>query len=89
MLSFILAMSRHPEVQTKAQAEIDQVIGTTRLPRYDDRDSLPYINAVVKEALRWHPALPTASPHMSIKDDTYEGYSLPKGSVFIPNIWFV
>ncbi|OJJ53726.1 hypothetical protein ASPSYDRAFT_186749 [Aspergillus sydowii CBS 593.65] len=87
MLSFILAMSRHPEVQTKAQAEIDQVIGTTRLPGYDDRDSLPYINAVVKEALRWHPALPTASPHMSIKDDTYEGYSLPKGSVFIPNIW--
>ncbi|PWY85939.1 cytochrome protein [Aspergillus heteromorphus CBS 117.55] len=87
ILSFFLAMSLNPEVQRKAQDEIDRVVGTSRLPGHEDRDSLPYINALVKEALRWHPALPTASPHMLIKDDTYKGYYFPKGSVFLPNIW--
>ncbi|KAL4931680.1 cytochrome P450 [Aspergillus undulatus] len=89
MLSFIRAMRHYPAVQQKAQAEIDALMGPSpsRLPGLQDRDNLPYVNAVVKEALRWHPALPTASPHMSIKDDEYNGFFLPKGAVFVPNIW--
>ena len=47
-----------PEVQAKAQAELDAVVGSERLPCSNDRDSLPYINAVWKEALRWHSILP-------------------------------
>ena len=47
-------MVLYPEVQKKAQAEIDIVIGPSRLPDFGDRPSLPYINAVVKEARRWH-----------------------------------
>ena len=56
--AFFLAMVLFPEVQTKAQAELDAVVGTERLPCSNDRDSLPYINAVWKEALRWHSVLP-------------------------------
>ena len=51
-------MALYPEVQKKAQAEIDAVIGPDRLPNFEDRPFLPYINAVVKESLRWHVAAP-------------------------------
>ena len=46
-------MALYPEVQKKAQAEIDAVVGPDRLPEFEDRPSLPYINAVIKESMRW------------------------------------
>ena len=46
-------MALYPELQKKAQAEIDTVVGPKRLPDFHDRPSLPYINTVVKESLRW------------------------------------
>jgi cytochrome P450 len=51
-------MVLHPAVQAKAQAELDAAIGPGRLPDYNDRSSLPYINAIVKEVLRWNPVAP-------------------------------
>jgi len=45
-------MVKHPEVFKKAQEEIDKVIGNDRLVDYDDKDSLPYFAAVLKEVLR-------------------------------------
>jgi hypothetical protein len=59
--SFILAMTLYPEVQRKAQAEIDQVIGNDRLPVHSDEDTLPYLQAVLKEVLRWHPVTPLSA----------------------------
>ena len=53
LASFVLAMVLHPEVQTKAQEELDRVVGHGRLPEFADRKSLPYINAIVKEILRY------------------------------------
>ena len=58
MQALILAMALYPEVQKKAQAEIDAVIGSNRLPDSEDRPSLPYLNAVIKEAMRWHLVAP-------------------------------
>lgn len=55
---FFLAMSMFPEVQKKAQAEIDAVVGHERLPNFSDYESLPYIGALIKELLRWQPAVP-------------------------------
>ena len=52
--ALFLAMALYPEVQKKAQAEIDSVVGPNRLPNFEDRPSLPYINALVKESMRWH-----------------------------------
>lgn len=54
----------HPEVQLKAQAEIDAVIGNGRLPAFSDWDRLPYLNAVMLEALRWHSVTPTGTPFL-------------------------
>ena len=51
-------MVLYPEVQKKAQEEIDAVMGPNRLPDFQDRPSLPYINAIVKESMRWHLVLP-------------------------------
>ena len=55
---FFLAMALHPEVQQKAQKQIDAVIGTDRLPEFEDVESMPYVQAIVKELLRWQPVTP-------------------------------
>ena len=55
---FFLAMALHPEVQRKAQEQLDNVIGTDRLPDLDDITALPYVEAIVKELFRWHPVTP-------------------------------
>ena len=59
-------MALHPEVQKKAQAEIDAVVGLNRLPDFHDRPSLPYINAVVKESSRWNLVVPLGRPFVTI-----------------------
>ena len=82
-------MVLNPDVQKRAQEEIDRVVGTSRLPEMADRDNLPYINAVVKEVLRWHPVTPLGVSHASSEDDTYKGYLIPKGAILVPNIWCV
>ncbi|QRV91293.1 cytochrome P450 family protein [Ceratobasidium sp. AG-Ba] len=59
-----------------------------RLPTYDDRESLPYLGALYKEVLRWHPVGPLAVPHCldSEKDDVYRGMFIPRGCVVVPNV---
>ncbi|KAJ6540375.1 cytochrome P450 [Mycena capillaripes] len=84
---FMLAMVLYPDVQSKVQAELDAVVGRSRLPTFADRDHLPYLQATVREALRWHPVDPVGLPHQSIEDDWYEGYFIPKGTICIPNVW--
>ena len=51
-------MVLNPEVQAKAQAQVDSVIGMDRLPDFDDITSLPYIEAILMETMRWHPPAP-------------------------------
>jgi cytochrome P450 len=80
-------MTLYPEVQAKAQAEIDTVIGTGRLPSARDRDQLPFVDALVKEVYRWGSVGPAGLAHRSMQDDFFEGYWIPKGSFVIPNIW--
>lgn len=57
--SFFLALSLHPHVLKRAQMEIDAVVGNERLPTFSDRASLPYVNALALEVLRWHTVVPT------------------------------
>ncbi len=70
-MGFILAMAMYPEVQKKAQAELESVVGLNRLPEMSDHDSLVYIQAIVMESLRWLPILPLGVPHRLTEDDTY------------------
>jgi len=58
-------MALYPEVQKKAQVELDAVAGPNRLPDFEDRPSLPYINAIVKESMRWHLVGPLGGPYLS------------------------
>jgi len=55
---FVLAMVLYPDVQKRAHAEIDSVIGKYRLPAFEDRASLPYVGAIIREVLRWEPIVP-------------------------------
>lgn len=87
MLSFFMAMALHPEVQVKAQAELDAVVGPDRFPDYSDRAGLPYINAIVKEAYRWQNVTPLGVVHRSMEDDEYEGYFIPQGTLVFANAW--
>lgn len=87
--ALFLAMTLYPEVQKKAQAEIDAVVGPSRLPDFEDRPSLPYINAVIKELMRWHSVTPFAFGHKATDDDEYDGYYIPKGTVLLGNAWSI
>lgn len=89
MGTFVLAMVQNPDVQKKAQAELDSVIGKNQLPKFEDKDSLPYIQAIMKECFRWKNVLPVSQPHSLTADDEYRGYTLRKGTICIPNTWFV
>ena len=57
--SFILFMVQNPDVQKKAQEEIQKVIGPDRLPTYEDRANLPYVESIMVEVLRLRPPVST------------------------------
>lgn len=82
-------MLKYPEVQAKAQQQLDEVIGSNQLPVFEDEPSLPYITAIANEVLRWQPATPLGIPHLSTEEDIYEGYKIPANSVIISNVWYV
>ncbi|KAI0742101.1 cytochrome P450 [Daedaleopsis nitida] len=84
---FFVAMWLHPEVQRKAQAELDVVVGPHRLPEHSDMASLPYITAIVKECLRWRNVAPISLPHCTSEDLEYRGYFIPKGTTLVPLTW--
>ena len=86
--SVFLAMSLYPDVQRRAQAELDAVVGPNRLPDFEDRDTLVYINALIRETLRWQIMLPFAIPHMTVEDDEFRGRFIPAGTNILPNVWY-
>ncbi|THU93607.1 cytochrome P450 [Dendrothele bispora CBS 962.96] len=87
--SFFLAMVQNPEVQRKAQEDLDRVVGSGRLPNHDDQSNLPYVTAIMYEVLRTQPVVPLVVPHYTTEDDYYNGYFIPKNSVVIANVWAI
>ena len=51
-------MVLNPAIQAKAQAQIDSVVGSNRLPVFEDLSSLPYVQAIMMEVLRYYPVTP-------------------------------
>jgi cytochrome P450 len=82
-------MARHPEAQTRAQAELDEVLGNNQLPSLADRPQLPYTDAILSEVLRCAPITPLGFPHRLRADDVHCGYFIPQDTVVMPNVWFV
>jgi cytochrome P450 len=60
-LIFFLAMTMHQDIQQRAQAEIDAVVGSNRLPTFEDLHDLPYVHAIMKETLRWQAVAPSST----------------------------
>ncbi|KAL2205522.1 cytochrome P450 [Sarocladium strictum] len=92
MVSCILAMCAFPEVQKKAQEELDRVIGHDRSPDWSDIDGnkLPYLTAVVKETLRWRTVTVLSGiPHANTAAVDYRGYHFPAGTNFTCNMWAI
>lgn len=87
LVGFIQAMMVTPEVQKRAQEDIDRVVGPDRMPVMEDAANLQYIRAIVKESIRWMPTLILGSPHAVIRDDYYMGYRIPEGTTVINNNW--
>lgn len=83
-----MTQSHHGFV-SKAQRMIDEVVGKDRLPSFEDRENLPYLEAIVEEIFRWRPITSAGKPHRNMAEDEYEGYFIPKGSVIIPNHWAI
>jgi len=87
ILTTIQALTKFPEVQAKAHAEIDKVVGHDRSPAWSDFAQLPYINCIIKESHRWRPVNPLGVPHAVSQDDYINGMLIPRGSTIILNIW--
>ncbi|KAG6332680.1 hypothetical protein ID866_6411 [Astraeus odoratus] len=85
-----LVMVLNQDIQDRVHAELDAVVGKGMIPTFEDRERLPYLQAVLYEVMRWHPVVPIDTPglaHFTTTSDVYEGYYIPKGSVVIFNVW--
>lgn len=78
---FIEAMISFPDIQKGAQEEIDRITEGNRLPEYHDQELLPYIQALIREVVRWRPLIPLGIAHANNEDDTYKGHYIPKGAL--------
>ncbi|KAF9816991.1 hypothetical protein IEO21_03756 [Rhodonia placenta] len=85
--SFLLALLLHPRVLQKAREELDQVVGTERLPDFDDRKHLAYMECVLQEVYRWACPAPVTMLHKLAVDDEYQGYHIPAGASVVANAW--
>ncbi|XP_073673764.1 cytochrome P450 2M1-like [Garra rufa] len=80
----LLLMMKHPDVQECVQREIDEVVGQDRWPLVEDRQKLPYTDAVIHEIQRHMDLAPIAVPHKMMCDTEYNGYVIPKGVMVFP-----
>lgn len=86
---FVVAMLTYPHVMHKAQAMLDEVVGREKLPMFEERGRLPYIDAIIEEVMRWRPILPSGMDHAVASDDEYNGYRIPKGATVVASMWAI
>ncbi|CAN1152403.1 Cytochrome P450 78A5 [Linum perenne] len=83
-------MTLHPEIQTKAQQEIDDMVGRDVQVRDSDVQNLPYLQAIVKETLRLHPPGPLLSwARLAIHDVHVDKTLIPRGTTAMVNMWAI
>ncbi|KAF9491318.1 cytochrome P450 [Pleurotus eryngii] len=84
---FSALIPAYPEIQAKAQAELDRIVGRDRLPSVEDERNMPYIHAIVKEVERCHNPFWLGTPHVNTQDFTYRGQFIPKNTVVVLNTY--
>ncbi|KAK9934409.1 hypothetical protein M0R45_021555 [Rubus argutus] len=80
---------RNPKVLSKAQAELERVIGKGKLVEESDIAQLPYLKAIIKETFRVHPTVPLLLPRKAAADVEIGGYIVPKGAQVLINAWAI
>uniref|UniRef100_A0ACD5XTP4 Uncharacterized protein n=1 Tax=Avena sativa TaxID=4498 RepID=A0ACD5XTP4_AVESA len=80
---------KNPEVFVSATEELDRVVGRGRWVTEQDIPSLPYVEAIVKETLRLHPAGPMLAPRLSREDASVGGYDIPVGTRVFVSVWSI
>lgn len=83
----LLNFAARPEIQRRVQQEIDEVVGSERVPTWDDRKHMPYTLACSWEIHRWKPAPPLGMPREANEDIVVDNFLIPKGTVVIFNLW--
>ncbi|CAL5088132.1 unnamed protein product [Urochloa decumbens] len=78
---------KNPKILAKATEELNRVIGLDRLATERDLPHLPYIEAVLKETMRVHPAAPMLAPHLAREDVCVDGYDILAGTTVFINVW--
>ncbi|XP_078287261.1 cytochrome P450 2Y3 isoform X2 [Rhinoraja longicauda] len=80
----IQILAKYPAIQEKIHCEIDEVIGSNRRPKSEDRAKMPYTDAVIHEVQRYIDIAPMSIPHMAMSDVQFRGHLIPKGIFVIP-----
>ena len=83
----ILYMMAYPEIQSKVQQEIDDVVDRDRLPNISDKDQMPYTEATIMEVQRIATIAPLGVPHRASEDTSLLGYSIPQNAIIMSNLW--
>ncbi|XP_054635847.1 cytochrome P450 2U1 isoform X2 [Dunckerocampus dactyliophorus] len=87
VLWVLLYMVVHTDVQKKVQAELDKVVGRHRVPSLTDRGRLPFTEATIMEVQRLTSVVPLGIPHMASRTTDFRGFTIPQGTVILPNLW--
>ncbi|XP_031505688.1 cytochrome P450 CYP73A100-like [Nymphaea colorata] len=84
----IAEVVNHPRVQHKLREELTTVLEGKPVTE-GDLQRLPYLQAVVKEALRLHTPIPLLVPHMNLEQAQLGGYDIPKDTKVVVNAWWL
>ncbi|XP_037834489.1 cytochrome P450 1A1 isoform X2 [Kryptolebias marmoratus] len=80
----LLYLIKFPDIQDKIHQEIDDHIGSARLPRFSDKPKMPLTEAFIHEVFRHSSYVPFTIPHCTTRDAILNGYFIPKDTcVFI------
>ncbi|KAG2131612.1 cytochrome P450 [Suillus bovinus] len=85
----MMAAAVHTDAQARVQEELDNVVGLTRLPTFDDQEMLPQVTAFMLESMRWRPVALGGLAHRATKDIIWENYLIPAGATVIGNHWAI
>ncbi|PIA36168.1 hypothetical protein AQUCO_03400228v1, partial [Aquilegia coerulea] len=79
----------HPNVMEKLTKEVRRVVGNKSKVEENDVNQMDYLQCVIKETLRLHPALTIIVPRIPSKSTTIEGYDIPAQTRVIINAWAI